>query len=63
MTYEEVLRNREILFQEYLDYYMELAKEDPRYRKTYEKLKAGKAEFMGGKPAIQVITGKGGMYE
>lgn len=56
-AYVEVLRRREALFEDYLEYYLEQAKEDPRYMKTYEKLKAGKAEFMSGKPAIQVIKG------
>lgn len=57
MTYEKILQEREALYETLLAYYEEKSKEDPRYTKTCEKLKAGKAEFMTGRTAVQVIRG------
>jgi hypothetical protein len=52
-----VLESREKFFNELLDHYSKLAKEDPRYNKTCEKLKNGKEEFLKGKTLVQVIKG------
>lgn len=57
MTAEEVLRNREKLFNELLEQYSESAKEDPRYKKTVKKLKSKKEEFLSGRTLVQVLRG------
>lgn len=53
---DEVLQEREKLFQMILNYYTDMAKEDERYNKTCAKLKKNKKEFMKGKTFFQVIN-------
>ncbi len=54
---DQVLKSREKFYHELLEHYSKLAKEDPRYHKTCERLKKGKEEFLAGRTLVQVIKG------
>lgn len=53
---DRILKEREKLFNTFLNHYKEMAKEEPRYKRTCAKLQKYKQEFMEGKTFYQVIN-------